>query len=284
MDILDKIINCQSEELDKIINDHLIQMISNSENNKKLGFPENWGLNSKIIVHKGFIPPDTKIKYSNYSMNTYSMNTDDYFYEFARFIKKYQIKNKGSLVKLIQNFINNYFGLPSSKDMRDAYFDDLAFKTTKTDEEYFQKLEQLTIGNLKGKKIAMCTERAAIAQNLLSFFGIDTYYCMGCLDNNAVQEAHCFNIAKAKENFILLDYSVPVSIFNNNKLIDYAPFQGTINQSDIEKKLFDGEVLEFSSYEYIQESGKIKKVPTSEIRNYIVGNLSFENKNNHERR
>lgn len=277
MDILDKINNCQSEELDKIVNNHLIQMILESENNKKLGFPENWGLNSKIIIHKGFIPPDTKIKYSNYSMNTYSMNTDDYFYEFACFIKKYQVKNKGLLVKLIENFINNYFGLPNNKDMRDDFFDEIAFKTTKTDEEYFEKLDKLTIGDLKEKDRAMCTERAALAQNLLSFFGIETYYCMGCLDNNGVQEVHCFNIAKAKDNFILLDYSVPISIFENNKLIDLAPFQGTINQNDIERILFDGDVLEFNSYEYIKEFGKIRKVSNNEIRKYVVGNLLIKN-------
>lgn len=276
MDILDKINNCKNEELDEIISTYLSEINLKSEKNKTLGFADNFGGESKILVHKGFISLNTKIRYSNYSMNTYSMNTDDYFYEFARFIKKYQVKNKGLLVKLIENFINIYFGLPNNKDMRDDFFDEIAFKTTKTDEEYFEKLDKLTIGDLKGKNRAMCTERAAIAQNLLSFFGIETYYCMGCIYNNGVQDVHCFNIARSQDNFILLDYSVPISVFENNKLVDLAPFQGIINQNDIEKILFDGDILEFDSYEYVKEFGKIRKVFNNEIRKYVVGNLSIE--------
>lgn len=107
-------------------------------------------------------------------MNSYSMKTNDYFFEFAKYIKKKNVKTKSHLVKIIENFINNYCGV----DMRDSYFGRIAFQTTTTDEEYFEKIKNLEIGDLKGKNIAMCTERSAIAQNLLSLFDIETYYCM----------------------------------------------------------------------------------------------------------
>lgn len=105
----------------------------------------------------------------------YSMKTTDYIYDFAEYVKKSKISNKGTLVKFIENFINGYFGISNGVDMRDTYFDQIAFQTTTTDDEYFEKLENLEIGDLKGKNVAMCTERAAIAQNLLSLFGFDVY-------------------------------------------------------------------------------------------------------------
>ena len=41
-------------------------------------------------------------------------------------------------------------------------------KTTKTDSEYFDALENNKIGDLKGMGAALCTERSALAQQILS--------------------------------------------------------------------------------------------------------------------
>lgn len=61
------------------------------------------------------------------------------------------------------------------------------------DEEYFEALENNKIGDLKGKGVAQCTERGAIAQQILSLFGTESYYCMVCVDLGSKQEGHCFN-------------------------------------------------------------------------------------------
>lgn len=276
MDLLSAINNCSDEELNSIIETALRESIENSDKNKRLGFADGSLATSKIIVHKGFISPDSRIKYNNRTVNNYSMTTDDYFYEFAKFVKNSHVNNKGTLVKVVENFINSYFGVSSGEDKRDDYFDQIAFQTTKTDDEYFEKLDNLEIGDLKGKNIAMCTERAAIAQNLLSLFGFEVYYCIGCVDNASKEEAHCFNIARAKNTFMLLDYSLPVTIFDNGKAIDYAPFQGSINIDELENILVNGVNKSFDSYEYIKTSEGIKKVLTREVRTYNVGNITFE--------
>lgn len=280
MDLLDEINNCSLEQVDAIINKALNQIIQISEKGKRLGFSDGGLATSKIKAHKGFITPDSRIKYSNLSMNSYSMATNDYFYEFAKFVKKNNVKSKGTLVKVVENFINQYFKVPSGIDKRDAYFYQVAFQTTTTDDEYFEKLENLQIGDLKGKGIAMCTERAALAQNLLSLFGFDIYYCMGCIDNNGKQESHCFNIARAKDTFMLLDYSVPVPVFKDEKVVDYAPFQGSIEVSELEEVLVNGINKEFDSYAYVLTPNGIKKVTTGETRTYNVGNMTFEQAKN----
>lgn len=276
MDLLERINNCTEEELTSIIDVALQNAINNADKKERLGFADGGLATTKIPSHKGFISPESRIKYSNFSMNMYSMKTTDYIYDFAKYVKKNNINNRGTLVKYVENFINGYFGISNGTDMRDTYFDQIAFQTTTTDDEYFEKLENLEIGDLKGKNVAMCTERAALAQNLLSLFGFDIYYCMGCVNNNGKEESHCFNIARAKDTFMLLDYSIPVPVFENGRAIDYAPFQGSIGLDELEDVLVNGFNKNFPSYEFIKTPQGIKKVATGESRIYNVGTMTFE--------
>lgn len=276
MDLLEQINNCTEEEITSVIDVALQNAIEKSEKKDRLGFMDGGVATAKIPSHKGFISPDSRIKYSNFSMNTYSMKTTDYIYDFAKYVKKCNVRNKGTLVKVVENFINNYFGITNGADMRDTYFDQIAFQTTTTDDEYFAKLENLEIGDLKGKNVAMCTERSAVAQNLLSLFGFDVYYCMGCVSNNGKEESHCFNVARAKDTFMLLDYSIPVPVFENGRAVDYAPFQGSIELNELEDILINGINKGFPSYEYIKTPEGIKRVATGEERIYTVGNMTFE--------
>ena len=223
MDLLNLIKCCSEEKLNSIVNSALKNAMATAENGKTLGFDENMSAVSKFKVHKGFIHPNTRIKYSNSTAYSYSMKTTDYIYDFAKYIKKLSINDRSSLVKYIENYINSYFGIVRDGiDRRDMYFTQMTFDTTTTDEELFEKIANLEIGDLKGKNVAMCTEKAAMAQNLLSLFGFEVYYCMGCVNNNGKEESHCFNIARAKDTYRLLDYSIPVTVFLNGNAVDYA--------------------------------------------------------------
>lgn len=277
MDLLEKIQNCNETEIDQIISEAIKQAEDNCHKEEMLGFCSNI---QKNIIHKGFISSTTQIRFSNYTMNSYSMKTTDYFYDFARYIKKRNITTKGSLIKIIENYINIYFGINTKEgDFRDDYFDQIAFQSTTTDEEYFAKLANLELGNLKGKNIAMCTERTAMAQNLLSLFGIDSYYCMGCVNNAGREEPHCFNIAKAKDCYRLLDYSIPCPVIKNNVVVDYAPFQGSIEFDNLEDVMQNNLVNSFDNYEYVILPEGIKKIPTGDKRSYVVGEFNLATKN-----
>ena len=277
MDLLNLINNSSEEEISSIVDTVLKNAIETSEQGKELGFSENMSSVSKFTAHKGFIHPNTRIKYSNRAAYSYSMKTTDYIYDFARYVKKININDRSSLVKYIEKYINSYFGIISDGiDRRDTYFNQMAFDTTTTDEELFEKIANLEIGDLKGKNVAMCTEKAAMAQNLLSLFGFEVYYCMGCVNNNGKEEAHCFNIARAKDTYRLLDYSIPVTVFSNSNAVDYAPFQGDIELNEIEDVLLNGINKEFFSYEYIKTPHGIKKMETGEIRIYNVGSMRLE--------
>lgn len=276
-DLLYKLKNCTDEEVDIIIEEELRKVILNSKKEEVIGFVHN---NTGNMVYKGFIVPETRIRYSNCEVNWYSMKTMDFYYEFARYIRKINIRDNGGLVKYIENFINIYFGINDKVgDFRCDYFDKICFQTTTTDDEYFKKLDSLEIGDLKGQKVAMCTEKAALAQNLLSLFGFETYYCIGLINNNGKEEPHAFNIAKAQKNYRILDYSIPCAVIYNGVLVDYAPFEGDIMPNEINTVL-EGIPKSFDSYQYVLSSAGVICEKTGSIRTYAVGEFDLT-KNRH---
>ena len=118
----------------------------------------------------------------------------------------------------------------------------------------------------------MCTERSAVAQQILSLFGIDTYYCMGCVEKNGKQEAHCFNVTKGKDGYILLDYSIPAAKFNENgQLTGYNPFLGRMSDSDFEEFKNNKSIKSFDDYR--QVNGKVE---VTGKRSYVVGKYEID--------
>lgn len=272
MDLLEKILNCRDEEVDNIITDAINKSNENSTNVKQLGFV-NEGSNN--LLFKGFIPLNIRIKYEKVALETYKMTTTDFFYEFAHFIRKNNINNKGKLIYSLESFINNYFGYQKRMD-RSVIFNDIAWKTTTTDDEYFKALENNQIGDLKGMNAAECTERSALAQQILSLFGIESFYCMGCVDLEDRQEAHCFNIVKKQNGYALVDYSIPVALFNDRKLRTYYPFVGEMSSEEFIDFSNNGVLKTFDNYEYHNGNNKILD---GSKRTYVVGSFQIEKEN-----
>lgn len=275
MDLLTQIITCKDEELKEIIDNALANAIKESIPKEKLGFID---ATTAVTIHKGFIHPETKIQYTKGSIYNYSMRTRDFYYEFAKYIKNNRTPNIGNLIKNIETFINYYFGVnKTEEDNRDNYLFSITLAVTETDEEAFKLIDELEIGSLKGKRVAMCTEKASLAQNLISLFGIETYWCMGNLNNNGKEEAHCFNIVKAKNNYMLLDYSVPSPVLVEGTLKDWAPFQGEVGLEELNDVL-NGKTKEYRNYTYLIKNNKLSKIYDETIRTYKVEDYSL-NKN-----
>lgn len=274
MDLLNQVINCSDGEIQSVVTNALEKMDNESNKTEYLGFVN--GYNDLVTTFNGFIPLDTRIKYASFSMGDYSMKTTDFYYDFARLIRENKLQTKGQLVSFIETFINSYFGINySGEDRREQVLNDIAFQTSTSDDEYFEKLENNEIGSLKGMNIAMCTERSAMAQNLLSLYGFDSFYCMGCIDNNDHLDAHCFNIVKAKNNYILLDYSVPVPYIDKDK-VGYLPFQGVISNEEFEQIISNQQMKSFPNYEYVKTDKGYQKKSTATNRTYRVGTFELE--------
>lgn len=270
MELLTQILNCKSdEEVDVIITEAINKMNSSTQPIEQLGFLD---YGKTVNYYKGFIPLNTRIKYDSMGMETYGMESTDFFYDFAHFVRKKRINNKSSIIFSVETFINQYFGLPGIID-RKTIFDDKAWNSTTTDEEYFEALQNNKLGDLKGKGAAECTERAALAQQLLSLFGTEVYYCMGCVDLGDRQEGHCFNIVRRKKDYALLDYSVPITSYNDNGSVNaYYPFVGELSNEEFLDFINNGMLKSFENYQYV---GKQKQTLSSS-RQYVIGAYTIE--------
>lgn len=271
MELLQRILECNEEDIDTIMQQAIEEADFNSEKVEKLGFL-NYGKSNHLF--KGFIPLNTRIKYSNLSIEDYGMQTTDYMYEFAHFIKKYNINTKGALIHNLEYYINSYFGMPGNVD-REQIFNEMAWNTTTTDEEFFAALENNKLGDLKNKGAALCTERSAMAQQILSLFGIESYYCMGCVDLGNHQDAHCFNIVKRKKDYAVLDYSCPVTSFSREGSVKaFYPFVGTLSNEEFLEFINNRTVKNFENYEFIEG----KRSSTESERLYVVGAFKIDKK------
>ena len=273
MELVKKILECNEEEIDSIIKQAIEEADANSEKVEKLGFLE-YGKSNYIF--KGFIPLNTRIKYSNLSIEDYGMQTTDYMYEFAHFIKKYNINTKSALIHNLEYFINSYFGMPGKQE-REQIFEENAWNTTSTDEEYFEALENNKLGDLKHKGAAQCTERSAMAQQILSLFGTESYYCMGCVDLGNHQEGHCFNIVKRKNDYAVLDYSCPVTSYGENGAVKaYYPFIGVLSNEEFLEFTNNKTIKNFEKYDIIEG----KRTVTNGERLYVVGTYEIDKEKN----
>ena len=272
MDLFQKILECSDEEVDSIIETAINNANASAKKVEKLGFLE---YGKTYNVFKGFIPLKARIKYASLNMEDYGMETTDFIYEFAHFIKKYNINSKSSLIHSLEFFVNSYFGYSSNTD-RETIFNDIAWQTTTTDEEYFEALKNNKLGDLKGKGAAECTERGALVQQVLSIFGIESYYCMGCVDLGDRQEGHCFNIVKRKNDYALLDYSIPVVSYKEDGSVDaYYPFIGALTNEEFLDFINNGVIKSFDNY-YIKGS---QHENTGTHRMYIVGKYEIRKEN-----
>lgn len=162
------------------------------------------------------------------------------------------------MINELNNYIMNYFG-PCNNNL----FDRMQVYDTKD-------WEAVSVKELKGKNIAACSERSALAQNILKFLGLESEIVFGKLNNDESHAYIIFKPEKSNEFRILFDpmnpcffkdknneYTMGVSIIKNE---DYLKLKNgeEINFSyDLVKKLFNNEV-EFEEDKRIYTCDDIK--------------------------
>jgi len=95
--------------------------------------------------------------------------------------------------------VNDYFNGYANIDQRMKYY--------KTRD--FEKPGENKISNLKGTGAAMCVERAAVTQNLLTLLGINSFFKTSGIINNNEKEVHSYNIIEHNNKYYIFDTSIP---------------------------------------------------------------------------
>ena len=141
--------------------------------------------------YKGFISPQTTIS----NVDAYlKISSNDYIYLYASILKKYNIKSIDSAMFFIFITINQYFGSYGNEELRIKMF----------------KMFGEVLSALKGKNCAICAERAAVAQNLFTILGIESYYITGEIKDSDGIEPHSFNLIKYHSFNVINDYFLNV--------------------------------------------------------------------------
>jgi hypothetical protein len=210
----------ETDNLKKYLTERLLKLEKESE-------VENLGIDTENSVYEGYINSNSPIKASKNSESFYLDNINIYY----DFILKYKdhIKEE-TILKMfadIQEYFTDNFGLIGSQQSRDmVYASSLGLENE----------DHLSVQSLVKKGGAMCLERSAILQNLLSLLGFKIYFIYGSLekikDDEMSYELHAYNVIKiTSKDYLIYDITNPISLeLNTGKC--YFP---AINVISLEK-------------------------------------------------
>ena len=231
------------EERKEFIRNRVSVLTSNSNGVEKIGMGINGSYSDFITPEIGMCSNEAGF-FSNLSLDDLEVyenlmgfiNNDVDNYMFGEPIT----------ISIIQKFIWKYFGFKSDNLGRvDVYSND----TTKN----------TSIKDLKEKNIAACSERSAMAHNLLRFLGIDSELIFGKINQKA---AHAYIIFKSENGKrILYDPMNPVE-YRKNDSIDYCPRVCLVSEEE---------------YNQIKNGGTIN-FDYSLVKKLFVGNNEYSEK------
>lgn len=147
---------------------------------------------------------------SNFKGNFYYMDTRDFIYDFCYKYKDF-------------DFIDVFELMCCVKASMDSYFNSITFLSELSREDMVLPISldynNESVGNhkfsdFKGRNNAMCTERAAFANNLLSVYGVGTCMALGNVVSNGKDEAHAFNFVDTEDGLCLVDFMIGTELYN----------------------------------------------------------------------
>ncbi len=108
------------------------------------------------------------------------------------------------LSRIVLETVDEFFGGFANTDARHTYYYSEDFAESKDNK----------ISNLKGTGAAMCVERSALAQNLLHFLGINSFFKTSGIIRNNNKEVHSYNLIEFAGKYYIFDTSIPNLIEN----------------------------------------------------------------------
>lgn len=260
--IAQKIHSLNGKELKKYLVERLIKLEKNTKV-EKLGFNDE-----KIVsVYNGYISSKSPIKISK-SSEPFYLDKIDLYYDFIRKYKKHINEiDILEMLKDLQKYFTESFGLIGSQEIRNMVAKEYA-------ESFKEDKNILSVSSLTKTGAAMCLERSAILQNILSILGLNCYLIYGKLirikDNEEKEELHSYNLIHIKDDdYLIYDISNPLSLeYRNEK--KYFPAINVISSKEL-KGITKGEEYFFNNRQ-VEKLFNCKATVLNEIeRIYTIG-------------
>ena len=210
--------------------------------------PPNDAYDTSVHSLETFLHPElTEIFISTYPAYSYTFDDENEIYQlFANELSK--LKNPNDLKQVmtaVSETIFTYIGGAKVKG------DDFTRLSMLKPASWLDENEKNKISVFKNSGNAWCVERAAIAQQLFKFIGLDSKMIMTTISNNSEHQIHAFNLVKANEKTILFDSAVMTHPQENEK---YNPVAFILPEDVFSKTLVGTEPL--PERDVIGESGR----------------------------
>ena len=159
---------------------------------------------------------DSEMKIQPGSGNTFSVD-DDSIYERA--IDKISKYGDSRALIAVQHATTEYFGtlVPNAEQeaIRNAKFD-------------MPSPESKNYSVSDNKEGALCTERAAVAHNLLQFMGIESHFVLGNMVEKTASgekdERHSFLLIKPGDTYLIYDPTNPTYCYGDEELTEFQQY------------------------------------------------------------
>lgn len=214
--------------------------------------------------HTGFISPDTDVS-RRVGMDGLRLDDDSIYLDLISNIKEFKVdpgwqdKSTRQFIPTVVNYtIAKYFGGWQGDDRKGQKF---YMDHTTSDSESFSMSE------LKNKSIAVCVERAAVAQNLQSFLGLQSEFATGeCqLDPDQKPEFHAFNLISSDKGTFISDVTNPTIIKDKNgRMTNMMPVFYPLTVEQV-AALKNKEKVTVTHHDFQEENGSNRLVESQRI-------------------
>ena len=227
---LEKIYSITDEnELKEYIDFLVSEFEKQNEDTEVVGF-EN------LRPHKGIIPRNTII--SNVEVDT-TFTNNEYAYEFVNKMKKYNVHELRRAMEFVYYFVRYYFGRDGSNERKREFFP--------------YRSEPYPLDMFRKKSVAVCSERAALSQNLMSLLGVESYFVIGTINGGN----HAYNIIHHRGDYYLYDTASDKPRIEDGKIVDYVAFIKKLTPEEFES-LCDGHLDLGEGRDYTLEGNHTK--------------------------
>ena len=208
-----------ADDLKSFVDKEIANAINNTEHENVIGMEHT-------PPHKGFIDNDTKI--SNVDSD-WMINDNNYAYYFFDGLRKCEIKSISDALNRVYPFTMFYFGEYTNPEIREQII-----RSTPPG-------KRVDISTLARKNTAICTEREAIVQNLVTLLGVESYFVVGNIYDKEDQGPHAYNILRVNDKFYLYDASKDIQVEIGGH-IKYQPYIKAINIEQVQTLFNAGQI------------------------------------------
>jgi hypothetical protein len=229
------------EKLKSWIENRLTELKNKSE-------PLQIGFNYKRW-YSDFIHPESET-YRSMWVDPFRVDDDSLYEEMISVMKDFKDnpswKDKplrSMMPYVIQHTIVKYFGNLTANGNTEANNQEF-YRVHSVDESF---PAHISLGELKEKRIAVCAEKASVAQNLTTVLGLESNLVMSSnckLLPEEKEELHAFNIWRTKKGYFIFDPTNPMLKIEKetNTIKSYNPAIYPISEDEF-KKIKDGGVV-----------------------------------------